>query len=158
MLVPSEYVGHKFGRWSVLEVIRIKRRSHYRVQCECGHISTPAAYQVIKGFSSACKYCAPKKHGHYNTPTNRSWNGARNRCNNPKNKDYCNYGARGIIFSEEWNNFEVFLKYMGERPHSMTLDRIDNNGHYEPGNCRWATISEQNSNQRKRSSLKIKGV
>ena len=131
-----------------------KYRSYFNVVCECGEESSPAAYHVINGFTSACKFCAPKKHGHYKTSTYRVWSGARNRCFNPKNKDYKNYGARGISMCERWNKFENFLEDMGEKPINLTLDRINNEGNYEPGNCRWATLSQQRRNQRNKKSLK----
>lgn len=149
----------KFGKWTVLEVIRWKHRNFCITQCECGQKSRVMEYRLIKGMSSSCKFCAPKKHGHYNSRTNRSWSSARNRCFNENNKDYVNYGGRGIIMCERWNKFENFLEDMGECPEGLTLDRINNNGNYEPGNCRWATHSEQNKNQRKRSKQLIrKGV
>lgn len=144
------YIGKKFGKWVVLEAIRIKNRTHFLVECECGRTSTPTAYHVINGFTKACNNCAPKKHGYYSTPTNRSWSAARNRCYNSNNKDYLHYGGRGIKMCERWNRFENFLADMGEKPDKLSLDRIDNNGNYEPKNCRWATYSEQNKNQRKR--------
>lgn len=146
----EKYVGNKFGKWTIESIFVIKSRAFFNVKCECGRKSTPAAYHVIKGHTIACSSCANKKHGNYNTPTNRSWNSARNRCNNPRNKDYVHYGARGIKMCERWNDFISFLTDMGERPQGLTLDRIDNNGNYEPGNCRWATYSQQNRNQRKR--------
>jgi hypothetical protein len=114
-MIFHEHIGQTFGKWSVLAVLGTGCRSRFLVKCLCGTNSLPLAYKVIKGFTSSCKFCAPKKHGHYNTPTNRSWSGARNRCNNPKNKDYANYGGRGIKFSELWDNFEVFLKDMGRK-------------------------------------------
>lgn len=99
------------------------------------------------------------KHGHDRralgvvSRTYYSWRSMCARCANPKNNRYYLYGGRGITVCARWHTFEKFLADMGERPEGKTLDRLDLNGNYEPGNCRWATAKEQAANRRPRRAL-----
>lgn len=88
------------------------------------------------------------KHGMSHTPTYTSWRSMHNRCNNPNTDGYDNYGGRGITMQEDWKDFMCFLRDMGVRPEGLTLDRKDTDGNYTAGNCRWATLSEQQQNKR----------
>lgn len=94
-------------------------------------------------------------HGMSRTKTYNSWVSMLQRCYNPNETGYKNWGGRGITVCDAWNNsFEAFLADMGERPEGTSLDRIDNNGDYEPGNCKWSTRKEQNLNKRMQSNNK----
>lgn len=100
----------------------------------------------------------PRTHGMAHTRTYRAWVEMRRRCQQPKRKEYSNYGARGITISERWLKFENFLEDMGVCPAGLQLDRIDTNGNYETGNCRWATVIEQQNNRRSNLQLTLNGI
>jgi hypothetical protein len=101
------------------------------------------------------------KHGHgannKRTPTYLSWANMKSRCDHASCPRYADYGGRGIAYCERWRLFQNFLEDMGERPNGTTLDRIDVDGNYEPGNCRWASEQQQKRNTRRNVILEFGG-
>ena len=104
-----------------------------------------------------CKACQNRTHGASGTPTHNVWLGMMQRCTRPGHIAWRNYGGRGIAVCARWMSFEGFLADMGERPNGRTLDRINNDGNYEPGNCRWASRSEQARNRADTRWLEFRG-
>lgn len=150
-------------RLSLLHKFAPEKHRKGLFRCSCGNEAIKILSNVREDHTTSCG-CVRKetmsrigfrneRHGYTGTRTYVSWQGMRNRCENPSNADYENYGGRGIEVCDRWTVFENFVADMGDRPARKSLDRIDNNGNYEPANCRWATASEQRRNQRKRSEL-----
>jgi len=155
--------GEKFGKWTVIGNAspipngRSKGRQlyvqAYSVRCECGVEKAVSIRTLVLGKSSSCKSCSNKCQGYTvqeNPRTYKSYTSMKDRCLRPSHIAYKNYGGRGIKICQRWlDSFLNFLADMGERPAGKTLDRYPNNdGNYEPGNCRWATAQEQRANQR----------
>jgi hypothetical protein len=96
-----------------------------------------------------------RKYHHYFPELYSVWGGMRNRCNSPTNAEYLKYGGRGIKVCERWNSYENFYNDMMPRPRGKSIDRINNDGNYEPSNCRWASQKEQCNNTR--ANIKYQG-
>jgi len=90
--------------------------------------------------------------------TRESWRSAMRRCREPTYSNYSNYGGRGICFAECWNDLDAFIADLGVRPAGTCLDRIDSNGNYEPGNCRWVSMKQQQRNRRNNKLFEYRGV
>lgn len=159
--------GDKFGFWTTIEkVAPIKtRKGLWRCRCICGEIRITSSH-YLKAFKSRSCGCqknrmiseAHMKHGFSRSrfhatnsiPEYKVWNGIIKRCTNPKEVAYVNYGGRGITICEKWrNSFEAFYEDVGPRPtEKHSIDRINNDGNYEPSNVRWATKGQQVRNRR----------
>ena len=157
------------SRWTLVERLNYEKGIY---ECSCGVRKELWHRNVRSGASRSCGCYNVEsltkratRHGHRRTggrttPTYETWRDMRKRCGDRKCKHYANYGGRGITVCERWQvSFENFLADMGERPEGdISLDRIDVNGNYEPGNCRWATRVEQANNKRNNVMLTLNGV
>lgn len=179
----DKYIGKKFNRLTVLKYL--KKDSHSAVifsfLCDCGNYYTGKLSPVKSGKVKSCgcygieqRKNTPRnlRHGHNKkgrtTPTYHSWASAKKRCFNKNDSQYKNYGGRGIMMCQRWrNSFEAFLKDMGEKQKGLSIDRIDNDGHYScgkcsqcrennwPMNCKYTTDQTQARNRRNNRVVKI---
>lgn len=176
--MPGKFVdltGAVFGKLLVLERQKSPELKHaasrWLCKCECGNTLTVRADSLRRGQQSCGCYRSEetiekvrevgrqnKTHGKTLTSTYHSWMTMKARCSNPNSNRHSNYGGRGIKVCERWAKFENFLEDMGERPDGMSLDRINSDGDYEPGNCKWSTQKEQQNNRRNNMLIELDGV
>jgi len=169
----EDITGKRFGRLVVKEFVgrNKKYQSIYLCLCDCGNMREVKGFRLKNGETKSCG-CLHKevtstinyKHGNCKKEKRTSeyqvWNQMIQRCHNINNKRFPHYGGRGIKVCDRWRySFENFLEDMGKKPgKEYSIDRTDNNGNYEPGNCRWATQKEQCKNTRKNVWLECDGI
>lgn len=168
IMTAKDLIGKRFGNLTVLEVIKKTKTTARRCVClcDCGSKSTPNFNHIKSGHTKSCGCLSIEtakkiflKHGMSKTKSYQAWSGMHERCRNKKYKSWHRYDGRGIKICKRWYKFENFLKDMGHpSTKSHSLDRISNDGDYEPSNCRWATWQEQNSNKSTNRVIEFNGT
>lgn len=158
--------GQRFGRLVVLELNAPlvtpsgNIRPRWKCQCDCGNTSSVQASKLNNGATSSCGCGRGGKGRSWKRDHPRlyhAWRAMIARCCDPKHQLYKNYGGRGITVCARWMDFENFIIDLGDPPEGKSLDRINNGGNYEPGNCRWASQIEQQRNRRNNKWVSIFG-
>lgn len=166
----KDLTGKRFGRLVAVRFDTIKNGvTRWIFHCDCGTEKSIASNNVIIGTTQSC---GCKRKDYFASMTNvksthgccrngstireyRIWNGLKQRCRNPKAREYKYYGAKGVKVCERWLSFENFISDMGICPDGLSIERINVNGDYEPSNCRWATPKEQANNRRNTPYLSL---
>lgn len=166
-----DLTGQQFGRLTIIERAPSRAgKTRWRCKCECGEVRDVLTMHLRSGSSRSCGCFgreqsaldwkkrgmsrARRKHGLSHSREWNAWSNAKRRCYDPTNSRFRYYGARGIGMCQEWrNNFAAFFAHIGPCPPGYSLDRVNNDGNYEPGNVRWATRAQQAQNKRKSRRL-----
>jgi hypothetical protein len=150
---PDPRAGVRLGRLVVLHHLEERQDGAVMVmcRCDCGVERPFRRHMLLSGRRKSCG-CGrgsgpPCKWRKAHLTGYRAWRSMRSRCEAPNDKDWKYYGGRGIAVCERWRSFDAFFEDMGPRPPGMTLERVDNDKGYEPGNCKWATRDEQMTNR-----------
>lgn len=158
--MTSDLIGARFAWLTVIsyEIDPHRKRGMLTCRCDCGRMTVVRKSSITSGgtISCGCRRGKNAKHGMKGTPEYMAYDAARQRCRRRSHGQYRNYGGRGIEF--RFDNFDQFFAEIGMRPGpSFSLDRIDVNGHYEPGNIRWAALEMQMNNRRDNVRLALDG-
>lgn len=174
---PNEMIGNKYGKLTVTSIEKQNDKTMLNCKCECGNRIVREVYMIGNGSVKSCGCSKGDAIRRYNNSGKRSkgcykdgrslhplygtWFQMISRCENPKSKHYKHYGVRGIKVCDEWNDFWNFVNWsdsVGGRPNGFTIDRIDNDGNYEPSNCRWADWRTQTTNKSSNVILEYNGI
>lgn len=166
---PKDEIGNRYGRLVVLRRSDLQSNGHetrWVCVCDCGGNAEPKGSSLRSGVTKSCGCLHRERlatsclsHGLSNSRSYGTWGDMIRRCRDENNPQYESYGGRGISVCERWlSSVENFFADMGERPEGMKIDRIDNDGNYEPGNCRWATQATQSFNRRNTLRIEVDGV
>lgn len=166
-------IGQHFNRLTIIDYAGRNNKNCcvWLCLCDCGNRKKVVGYDLRRGHTKSCG-CLNKERvkkaatSHGATADNRRdpeyavWNNMIQRCENPKNNQYKNYGARGIKVCDQWrNDYSAFIKDIGKRPsNNHSIERIDVDGDYEPSNCKWVTPKEQARNRRIKNTTGVNGV
>lgn len=171
-MIAQDLTGKQIHYWTVLGRGQTTPSAHttWKCRCVCGFTKDQVGTDLLKGRTKSCGCKRGLNDGvprvvvvdgkKQVTPEYLAWRGIKIRCLNPGSKSYPAYGGRGITICDEWrSSFASFYKSVGPRPSKHhSIDRIDNNGNYEPGNCKWSTPKEQSANRRNTPKVNIRGV
>ncbi len=170
---PEDITGMKFGKLTAIECVGRKQRSgrnipYWKCKCNCGNYKEIAKEDLFSGSVVSCgchKLKCSTKHGGYKERLYSVWKDMRNRCHSCNDESFSLYGGRGITICEEWNDYSNFRKWAmdnGYDPYAefqeCTIDRIDNDGNYEPNNCRFVNMVIQANNTRRNIKIDMDGT
>ena len=154
--------GQRFGKLLVMSRVPDTTQAKWHCVCDCGHVSDVFGSNLRRGLTISCG-CVMRMTAKLHSTTHgygarrdgktrreyASWSAAKQRCHNPTNRQFPDYGARGIVMCDRWrDSFAAFIADMGPCPDGLMLDRVDNDGPYAPDNCRWVDRGVQNMNRR----------
>lgn len=159
----EDLAGRRYGRLTVVRRLPNVTRGNtiWLCKCDCGGESITQSGALKRGITSSCG-CLQRQvattHGMEGSRTYNIWAKMKQRCANPDDKGYPDYGGRGISYCQEWESFETFFRDMGTAPKGLSLERVNNNLGYSSANCKWATPKEQRRNTRVTRYIEFRGV